>query len=81
MEPSVIIVDGHGRLHPDRYGSACLLGQQLSIPTIGVGKNILFLGQDHSFVLKQIQCQEKGDLCYLKGLDGFEYGAVTSFLH
>ncbi len=39
--PSVLLVDGHGRLHPARFGFACYLGVQLDLPTIGVAKNPL----------------------------------------
>ena len=37
--PQVLLVDGQGRLHPRHFGSACALGLEVDIPTIGVGKN------------------------------------------
>ena len=39
--PSVLLVDGHGRLHPARCGIACMVGVRLDVPTIGVAKNPL----------------------------------------
>ncbi len=39
--PSVLLVDGHGRLHPARCGIACLVGVRLGLRTIGVAKNPL----------------------------------------
>lgn len=41
--PSVILVDGSGRLHPRRCGSACHLGVQEHMPTVGVAKNLLLV--------------------------------------
>ena len=39
--PSVLLVDGHGRLHPARFGLACFVGVHAEIPTIGVAKHLL----------------------------------------
>jgi deoxyribonuclease V len=39
--PDVLLVDGHGRLHPALFGVACYVGVRLGLPTIGVAKHPL----------------------------------------
>jgi len=41
QRPDVLLVDGHGRLHPARFGFACFVGVRLDLPTIGVAKHAL----------------------------------------
>lgn len=37
--PDVVACDGHGRIHPRRFGEACQLGVVLDLPTFGVAKS------------------------------------------
>lgn len=37
----LLLIDGHGVLHPRRCGLACYIGMVLNKPTIGVGKHLL----------------------------------------
>lgn len=39
--PDVLMIDGHGRLHPALFGLACDAGVRLDLPTIGVAKHPL----------------------------------------
>ncbi len=39
--PDVLLVDGHGRAHPRRWGAACAVGKAAAFPTVGVAKDVL----------------------------------------
>lgn len=53
--PDIIMCDGHGIIHPKRFGEAVQLGLALDIPTFGVAKNP-FIGYSEWKTLKR----EKG---------------------
>jgi len=38
---NVLLIDGHGNLHPRKCGLACYVGIIIDKPTIGVAKNLL----------------------------------------
>ena len=39
--PDLLMIDGHGRLHPALFGVACDAGVRLDLPTIGIAKHPL----------------------------------------
>lgn len=41
LKLQILLVDGNGLLHARQFGSACHIGVEYDIPTIGVAKNLL----------------------------------------
>ncbi len=41
LKPDVILIEGHGILHPLKAGLACYVGVSLKVPTIGLAKSLL----------------------------------------
>jgi deoxyribonuclease V len=54
----VLLIDGHGVLHPRRCGLASYIGVLLNLPTIGVAKTLLcgVISEDHSISINDIIC-------------------------
>lgn len=44
LTPKAILVDGNGFFHPRSAGIACFVGTRTGIPTIGIGKTLLYIG-------------------------------------
>ncbi|KAI9501055.1 hypothetical protein GGI25_005621 [Coemansia spiralis] len=81
LMPQVVLVDGNGTLHPRRFGSACQLGVELDVPTIGVAKNYLHIddlagidarGLKRAFCAQNVCAQE------LVGTSGTSYGMAVA---
>ncbi|KAJ2078966.1 hypothetical protein H4R24_004116 [Coemansia sp. RSA 988] len=60
LMPQVVLVDGNGMLHPRRFGSACHIGVELGLPTVGVAKNFLHIddmaGRDARSIKDEFRC-------------------------
>jgi deoxyinosine 3'endonuclease (endonuclease V) len=80
FKPQVVLVDGNGVFHPRRCGSATHLGILTGLPTVGVAKDILQVGDVNAKVARIVadQLDKASDWAPLKGKssDGQEPLAV-----
>ncbi len=61
--PDIIMCDGHGIIHPKRFGEAVQLGLSLDVPTFGVAKNP-FIGYSEWKTLKRKKGKKVPVLAY-----------------
>jgi len=79
LVPQALMVDGNGFLHPRGFGFACHLGVVCDIPSIGIGKNLLFvdgLKKKEVNALFKERCHSKGENLPLIGDSGQCWGAA-----
>ena len=77
--PHVVLVDGNGILHPNRFGLACHLGVLAGVATVGVGKTLHCvdgLTREGLQRLTQAGCARAGDSADLVGDSGAVWGAA-----
>ncbi|KAF8822474.1 putative Endonuclease V, partial [Cardiosporidium cionae] len=76
--PQVLIVDGNGMYHTRGFGSACYVGVKTDIPTIGVAKTLLAIGNiDNKYIQSnQNRLAKRGDYYLLNNKEGKHIGAV-----
>lgn len=77
--PDVLMIDGFGILHHRGFGSASHIGYCTQIPTIGVGKTLLYVdGMDEHKVKDKFrqECKRSGDYIDLIGDSGKVYGVA-----
>lgn len=66
--PQAVLVDGNGVFHPRRCGAATHLGIVTSLPTVGVAKDVLHVGDVNALVARQVaEKLQPGDWAPLVG--------------
>uniref|UniRef100_A0A7S4BU46 Endonuclease V n=1 Tax=Chrysotila carterae TaxID=13221 RepID=A0A7S4BU46_CHRCT len=79
LMPDAILVDGNGRLHPNRFGLACHLGVLCGVPTVGVGKSLHYvdgLTRERLRAVADAECATVGAHGMLVGDSGAVWGTV-----
>lgn len=71
--PDVVMVDGNGLLHYYGFGSACHLGVELNLPTLGVGKKLYCIDGLSTDVFKGLK-KNYGEYIDLIGTSGKLWG-------
>jgi len=77
--PQILFIDGFGILHHREFGSACQIGLELDIPTVGIAKTLLYHDGLDEFQIKnkfRSQCIYKGDSINLVGKSGKIFGVA-----
>lgn len=77
--PQVVLVDGNGILHPNRFGLACHLGVLAGVATVGIGKTLHCvdgLTREGVQQLTQAGCARSGASADLLGDSGAVWGAA-----
>lgn len=78
LTPQLILIDGNGILHSNRFGLACHLGVLANIPTIGCGKTVFSVDGINKFSVRDMSknLYKGGDFLYLKGKSENIWGAA-----
>lgn len=53
LEGALLLIDGHGTIHPRRFGIACQAGMALRAPAIGVAKRLLYGSYDKASLKRE----------------------------